>query len=185
MSKDKDSSWTDLATGMGAIWSAAGALAAMSDSLPSYRRAFELVPGDVIRLGHIHVYVVRVTLSNVVFRHSYHQIVDIAGAEAKWKHHDWWWNADMIMEDIPLLSFHPLERVEVAKRSEMDTLEGCIKKLKAEAETLKAQEEEEAQVRRLEIWEKEEELRDRIREEVREEVLAEIEQEKEEDEKTP
>lgn len=163
--------WSTHMGGLGALWSA---VAEAADALPLRRRAFELVPGDIMEVGHTHVYVVGVSLTHVAVREERFEYIQVAGAEARWCHHDWEWQSTKVMEDSPLLKFHPLQFVTVVKPSLLDSLEGCIQRLKSEAKAEDKTAVEKHDAERAQKKVEEEKLRERIRNDVREEILAEV-----------
>ena len=177
----KNPDWTDLLGGMGgsmgSIWGLMAGISGAIDNLdrPRTKRAFELVPGDIIRVGPTHVYVVGAMLRDVGEHGSTeaHQTIQLAGAEALWMEHDWRWFSNKVMYDSPLLRFHPLQVLEVSRESDMPTLKDRILEFAVAVKQEKAEEATKAaEKRELEKEKKREEV-ERLRAEWEAEKAAE------------
>ncbi len=124
------------------IWPLMAKMTEVIEAMDTTKRAFQLAPGDIIRVGHLHIYVMAIQLIDSAHPQStHHQGVQLAGSVCEWKHHDWVWRAGEIMKDSPFLLFHPLDKLEVVRKApdRISTLEQ-FRKFAAEAKKEDAEE---------------------------------------------
>lgn len=99
--------------------------------------AIDLAPGDVIKVGHVTVYIVGVRFQELDLpKKGQGFLVEAAGAEARYESNDWCWSAN-IMYDSPFLRFNPgqeitIERVSPTGTNTLDKLIALREKIREE-----------------------------------------------------
>ncbi len=93
---------------------------ALKETLDKMKFVIELCPGDVIRVGHVTVFVVGVRLQEFHPPNkgtSTNLSVHIAGAECEYNQNDWNWDSKHVMYDSPFLSFAANDSVVLIRSS--------------------------------------------------------------------
>lgn len=83
--------------------------------------AIDLAPGDVIKVGHVTVFIVGVRFQELDLpREGQGFLVEAAGAEARYESNDWCWSTN-IMYDSPFLRFNPGQEITIERASPTGT----------------------------------------------------------------
>ncbi len=113
----KNVHWQDWASMINPVMSIFAAMTQLEYIRP--KLAIDLAPGDIIRVGHVSIFIVGVRFQEILNpedgKHDF--AVLAAGAEAVYYGHDWHWRSNRVMYDSPFLQFHPAQEIEIARAS--------------------------------------------------------------------